>query len=45
MVEDPERGETLEARPGVVREAVGREVFGLMFYRPKKSGLAPGAAR
>jgi uncharacterized OB-fold protein len=32
MVEEPRIGMQLVARPGVVREAVGRDLYGLMFY-------------
>jgi uncharacterized OB-fold protein len=36
MVEEPNTGMELSARTGVVREAVGQDVYGLMFYAPGK---------
>jgi uncharacterized OB-fold protein len=32
MIEQPKLGQALVARAGVVREAVGRDFYGLMFY-------------
>ncbi|MFH1681507.1 MAG: DNA-binding protein [Candidatus Eisenbacteria bacterium] len=35
MVENPENGARLDARPGLVRELVGRDFYGLQLFDPE----------